>query len=324
MRKKLGVRPVFKRIDTCAAEFSSPTAYMYSTYAPPFGGSPSCESRPTARQKIVVLGGGPNRIGQGIEFDYCCCHASFALREAGFETIMINCNPETVSTDYDTSDRLYFEPLTAEDVLEILAKEGEAGELKGAIVQFGGQTPLKLAHALEQTGVPILGTSVDSIDLAEDRDRFKRLLDKIGLKQPMNGIAYSVEQSRLVAADLGLPLVVRPSYVLGGRAMAIIFDKAAFDDYLLGTLPGLVPSEIKARYPNDKTGQINTVLGKNPLLFDRYLVGRHRDRRRCAVGWRGCLYLRHHGTYRGGGNPFGRQCLFAAAALAYERKDRRA
>ena len=271
LRKKLDVRPVFKRIDTCAAEFSSPTAYMYSTYAPPFGSAPACESHPTAARKIVVLGGGPNRIGQGIEFDYCCCHASFALREAGYETIMINCNPETVSTDYDTSDRLYFEPLTAEDVLEILAKEGEAGELKGAIVQFGGQTPLKLAHALEQAGIPILGTSVDSIDLAEDRDRFKRLLDKIGLKQPMNGIAYSVEQSRLVASDLGLPLVVRPSYVLGGRAMAIIFDNAAFDDYLLDTLPGLVPSEVKARYPNDKTGQINTVLGKNPLLFDRYL-----------------------------------------------------
>jgi carbamoyl-phosphate synthase large subunit len=271
LRKRLGVRPVFKRIDTCAAEFSSPTAYMYSTYAPPFDFVPACESHPTARKKIVVLGGGPNRIGQGIEFDYCCCHASFALREAGYETIMINCNPETVSTDYDTSDRLYFEPLTAEDVLEVLAKEGEAGELKGAIVQFGGQTPLKLAHALEQAGIPILGTSVDSIDLAEDRDRFKRLLDKIGLKQPMNGIAYSVEQSRLIASDLGLPLVVRPSYVLGGRAMAIIFDMAAFDDYLLGILPGIVPSEVKARYPNDKTGQINTVLGKNPLLFDRYL-----------------------------------------------------
>ena len=271
LRKKLGVRPVFKRIDTCAAEFASPTAYMYSTYAPPFGSASVCESHPSARKKIVILGGGPNRIGQGIEFDYCCCHASFALREAGFETIMVNCNPETVSTDYDTSDRLYFEPLTAEDVLEILATEKEAGDLIGAIVQFGGQTPLKLAHALEQAGIPILGTSVDSIDLAEDRDRFKRLLDKIGLKQPMNGIAYSVEQSRLIAADLGLPLVVRPSYVLGGRAMAIIFDRAAFDDYLLGTLPGLVPSEIKARYPNDKTGQINTVLGKNPLLFDRYL-----------------------------------------------------
>ena len=184
---------------------------------------------------------------------------------------MINCNPETVSTDYDTSDRLYFEPLTAEDVLEILAKEKQAGRLKGAIVQFGGQTPLKLAHVLQQAEIPILGTSVDSIDLAEDRDRFKRLLDKLGLKQPKNGIAYSVEQSRLIATELGLPLVVRPSYVLGGRAMAIIHDNSAFDDYLLGTLPGLVPSDVKARYPNDKTGQINTVLGKNPLLFDRYL-----------------------------------------------------
>ncbi|WP_026606814.1 carbamoyl-phosphate synthase large subunit [Methylocapsa acidiphila] len=272
LRKRQGVHPAFKRIDTCAAEFASPTAYMYSTYAPPFGEEPSCEARPSAREKIVILGGGPNRIGQGIEFDYCCCHASFALREAGFETIMVNCNPETVSTDYDTSDRLYFEPLTTEDVLEILAVENAAGRLKGAIVQFGGQTPLKLAHALERAGIPILGTSVDSIDLAEDRDRFKRLLDRIGLKQPLNGIAYSVEQSRIVAGELGLPLVVRPSYVLGGRAMAIIRDAAAFDDYLLGTLPGLVPSEVKARYPNDKTGQINTVLGKNPLLFDRYLT----------------------------------------------------
>jgi len=271
LRQSLNVHPVYKRIDTCAAEFASPTAYMYSTYEAPFAGSPVCEAAPTAREKIVILGGGPNRIGQGIEFDYCCCHASFALREAGYETIMVNCNPETVSTDYDTSDRLYFEPLTGEDVLEIFATEGQAGRLKGAIVQFGGQTPLKLAHRLEQAGIPILGTSVDSIDLAEDRDRFKRLLDKLGLKQPKNGIAYSVEQSRLVAGELGLPLVVRPSYVLGGRAMAIIHDNATFDDYLLGTLPGLVPSDVKARYPNDKTGQINTVLGRNPLLFDRYL-----------------------------------------------------
>jgi carbamoyl-phosphate synthase large subunit len=244
---------------------------MYSTYESPFAGALACEARPTPRDKIVILGGGPNRIGQGIEFDYCCCHASFALREKGYETIMINCNPETVSTDYDTSDRLYFEPLTAEDVLAVLAKEREAGTLKGVIVQFGGQTPLKLAHVIEQSGAPILGTSVDSIDLAEDRDRFKRLLDKLGLKQPKNGIAYSVEQSRLVAADLGLPLVVRPSYVLGGRAMAIIRDDGEFDDYLLGVLPSLVPADVKARYPNDKTGQINTVLGKNPLLFDRYL-----------------------------------------------------
>jgi carbamoyl-phosphate synthase large subunit len=271
LRHGLDVRPVYKRIDTCAAEFASPTAYMYSTYAPPFAGAMADEARPTDRKKVVILGGGPNRIGQGIEFDYCCCHACFALKDAGYETIMINCNPETVSTDYDTSDRLYFEPLTAEDVLEILHVEQKNGTLHGVIVQFGGQTPLKLAHALEQAGIPILGTSPDAIDLAEDRDRFKRLLDKLGLKQPMNGIAYSVEQSRMIAADLGLPFVVRPSYVLGGRAMAIIRDESQFEDYLLGTLPSLIPSEVKAKYPNDKTGQINMVLGKNPLLFDRYL-----------------------------------------------------
>ncbi|GAC1561627.1 MAG: carbamoyl-phosphate synthase large subunit [Beijerinckiaceae bacterium] len=272
LRTRLDVHPVYKRIDTCAAEFASPTAYMYSTYETPFAGRVRCEARPTDAKKIVILGGGPNRIGQGIEFDYCCCHACFALADAGFETIMINCNPETVSTDYDTSDRLYFEPLTAEDVLEILRKEKENGTLVGVIVQFGGQTPLKLAGALKDADIPILGTSVESIDLAEDRDQFKRLLEKLHLKQPKNGIAYSVEQSRLVAAELGLPLVVRPSYVLGGRAMAIIHDEAALSDYLLGTLPSLVPSDVKARYPNDKTGQINTVLGRNPLLFDRYLA----------------------------------------------------
>ncbi|MDJ1159229.1 carbamoyl-phosphate synthase large subunit [Chelatococcus sp. SYSU_G07232] len=271
LRRSLGVRPVFKRIDTCAAEFASPTAYMYSTYAPPFAGRPADEARPSDAKKVVILGGGPNRIGQGIEFDYCCCHACFALDEAGYETIMVNCNPETVSTDYDTSDRLYFEPLTAEDVLEIIDTERENGTLHGVIVQFGGQTPLKLAEALEDEKIPILGTSPDAIDLAEDRDRFKRLLDRLGLKQPKNGIAYSVEQARLIAAEVGLPLVVRPSYVLGGRAMEIIRDEERFDDYLLGTLPHLVPHDIKARYPNDKTGQINTLLGKNPLLFDRYL-----------------------------------------------------
>jgi carbamoyl-phosphate synthase large subunit len=271
-RHALDVRPAYKRIDTCAAEFASPTAYMYSTYAPPFAGAVADESRPTDKKKIVILGGGPNRIGQGIEFDYCCCHAAFALKDAGYETIMINCNPETVSTDYDTANRLYFEPLTEEDVLEIMDKERENGTLHGAIVQFGGQTPLKLAAALEHNKVPILGTSPDAIDLAEDRDRFKRLLDKLNLKQPKNGIAYSVEQARLVAADLGFPFVVRPSYVLGGRAMAIIREREAFDDYLLGTLPSLIPSDVKTRYPNDKTGQINTVLGKNPLLFDRYLA----------------------------------------------------
>jgi carbamoyl-phosphate synthase large subunit len=272
LRERHDVHPVYKRIDTCAAEFASPTAYMYSTYEAPFAGKPRCEARPSDARKIVILGGGPNRIGQGIEFDYCCCHACFALAEAGFETIMINCNPETVSTDYDTSDRLYFEPLTGEDVLEILRKENENGTLVGVIVQFGGQTPLKLAKALQDADIPILGTSVESIDLAEDRDQFKRLLDKLHLKQPKNGIAYSVEQSRLVASELGLPLVVRPSYVLGGRAMAIIRDESALGDYLLETLPSLVPSDIKARYPNDKTGQINTVLGRNPLLFDRYLA----------------------------------------------------
>ncbi|MDB5505034.1 MAG: carbamoyl-phosphate synthase large subunit, partial [Tardiphaga sp.] len=271
LRRSLNVRPVFKRIDTCAAEFASPTAYMYSTYESSFAGSFADESAPTDAKKVIILGGGPNRIGQGIEFDYCCCHACFALHDAGYETIMVNCNPETVSTDYDTADRLYFEPLTAEDVLEIIDTEKQNGTLHGVIVQFGGQTPLKLAHALEDAGVPILGTSPDAIDLAEDRDRFKRVLDKLKLKQPKNGIAYSVEQARLVAADLGLPLVVRPSYVLGGRAMQIIREESQLGDYLLGTLPELVPADVKARYPNDKTGQINTVLGKNPLLFDRYL-----------------------------------------------------
>jgi carbamoyl-phosphate synthase large subunit len=270
-RRALGVRPVFKRIDTCAAEFASPTAYMYSTYETPFAGAVADEAQPSDKKKVVILGGGPNRIGQGIEFDYCCCHACFALAEAGYETIMVNCNPETVSTDYDTSDRLYFEPLTPEDVLEIIDTERSNGTLHGVIVQFGGQTPLKLAEPLEKANVPILGTSPDAIDLAEDRNRFKLLLDRLRLRQPENGIAYSVEQARLVAADLGYPFVVRPSYVLGGRAMQIIREEQQLGDYLLDTLPELVPHDVKARYPNDKTGQINTVLGKNPLLFDRYL-----------------------------------------------------
>lgn len=272
LRSALGVVPVYKRIDTCAAEFASPTAYMYSTYEAPFAGALADEAQPSTAKKVVILGGGPNRIGQGIEFDYCCCHACFALSDAGYETIMVNCNPETVSTDYDTSDRLYFEPLTAEDVLEILRVERSKGTLHGVIVQFGGQTPLKLASALEKAGIPILGTSVDAIDLAEDRDRFKRLLDKLGLKQPKNGIAYSIEQARIVAGELGFPLVVRPSYVLGGRAMEIVRDEQGFDAYLSATLPALVPADVKAKYPNDKTGQINMVLGKSPLLFDRYLT----------------------------------------------------
>ncbi|MBX3581470.1 MAG: carbamoyl-phosphate synthase large subunit [Rhizobiaceae bacterium] len=272
-RDRLSVHPVYKRIDTCAAEFASPTAYMYSSYETPFVGQPRSEARVSDRRKVVILGGGPNRIGQGIEFDYCCCHAAFALRDAGFEAIMVNCNPETVSTDYDTSDRLYFEPLTAEDVLEILRAEQEAGELVGVIVQFGGQTPLKLADALEKAGIPILGTSPDAIDLAEDRDRFQKLLHRLSLTQPKNGIAWSVEQARTVASELGFPLVVRPSYVLGGRAMQIIHDESMLQSYLLDTVPGLVPEDIKQKYPNDKTGQINTLLGKNPLLFDTYLSG---------------------------------------------------
>ncbi len=271
LRTRLDVHPVYKRIDTCAAEFASPTAYMYSTYETPFAGSLADEAQVSDRKKVVILGGGPNRIGQGIEFDYCCCHACFALADAGYESIMINCNPETVSTDYDTSDRLYFESLTAEDVLEILRAEQKSGKLHGVIVQFGGQTPLKLADALEKAGIPILGTSPDAIDLAEDRDRFQKLLVKLGLKQPKNGIAWSVEQARTVASELGFPLVVRPSYVLGGRAMQIIHHESMLQTYLLDTVPGLVPEDIKQKYPNDKTGQINTLLGKNPLLFDTYL-----------------------------------------------------
>ncbi|RYZ62255.1 MAG: carbamoyl-phosphate synthase large subunit, partial [Proteobacteria bacterium] len=231
LRERLDVHPVYKRIDTCAAEFASPTPYMYSTYETPFAGSVRSEAEVSDRKKVVILGGGPNRIGQGIEFDYCCCHAAFALRDAGYEAIMVNCNPETVSTDYDTSDRLYFEPLTAEDVLEILRAEKALGTLHGVIVQFGGQTPLKLAEALEKAGIPILGTSPDMIDLAEDRDRFQKLLMKLGLAQPRNGIAHSVEQARTIAGELGFPLVVRPSYVLGGRATQIIHDEGMLQSY---------------------------------------------------------------------------------------------
>ena len=265
-RRALRVAPVFKRIDTCAAEFAAPTAYMYSTYErglelPEAGkpDAPDCEARPSAAQKIIILGGGPNRIGQGIEFDYCCCHACFALTAAGYETIMINCNPETVSTDYDTSDRLYFEPLTAEDVLEIIATEQRNGSLKGVIVQFGGQTPLKLAEPLAAAGVPILGTSPDAIDLAEDRDRFKALIEKLKLQQPKSGIARTPGEARAVAESIGYPVVIRPSYVLGGRAMEIVHDGAEIDRYvaqLSATLDR--PSEL-------------VVSEKRPLLIDRYL-----------------------------------------------------
>ncbi|HEX7111879.1 MAG TPA: carbamoyl-phosphate synthase large subunit, partial [Mizugakiibacter sp.] len=214
LRRTLGVRPVYKRVDSCAAEFATSTAYMYSTY------EEECEANPSARDKIVVLGGGPNRIGQGIEFDYCCVHAALALREDGFETIMVNCNPETVSTDYDTSDRLYFEPLTLEDVLEIIDIE----KPKGVIVQYGGQTPLKLARALEAAGAPIIGTSPDSIDLAEDRERFQKAVAKLGLTQPPNRTARNADEALALAREIGYPLVVRPSYVLGGRAMEVVYD----------------------------------------------------------------------------------------------------
>jgi carbamoyl-phosphate synthase large subunit len=258
-RRALAVRPTFKRIDTCAAEFASPTAYMYATYEAPFDGRAADEGAPTARKKVVILGGGPNRIGQGIEFDYCCCHAAFALREAGYETIMINCNPETVSTDYDTSDRLYFEPLTAEDVIEIIDAERSNGTLHGVIVQFGGQTPLKLAEPLEQAKVPILGTSPNAIDLAEDRDRFKRLLDQLGLRQPQNGIATTPGEARAIADAVGYPIVIRPSYVLGGRAMEIVHDPPHLDRYIARLAADLDrPSEL-------------VVSDKRPLLIDRYL-----------------------------------------------------
>jgi carbamoyl-phosphate synthase large subunit len=249
-RQALGVRPVFKRIDTCGAEFESLTPYMYSTY-----GGTECEAEPTHARKIVILGGGPNRIGQGIEFDYCCCHAAFALGPvarggAGFETIMVNCNPETVSTDYDTSDRLYFEPLTAEDVLELLAVEQKAGRLEGVIVQFGGQTPLKLARALEAAGIPILGTSPDAIDLAEDRERFQALVEKLGLKQPAGGMARSREEAVAVAERIGYPVLMRPSYVLGGRAMEIVETTTNLEAY--------IETAVK-------------VSGDSPVLIDRYL-----------------------------------------------------
>jgi carbamoyl-phosphate synthase large subunit len=258
-RRALDVRPLFKRIDTCAAEFASPTAYMYSTYETPFAGVPANEARPSDKKKVVILGGGPNRIGQGIEFDYCCCHACFALDEVGYETIMINCNPETVSTDYDTSDRLYFEPLTAEDVLEIIDTERSNGTLLGVIVQFGGQTPLKLAEPLEKAKVPILGTSPDAIDLAEDRDRFKQLLEKLKLRQPQSGIATSLKAARASVEGIGYPVVIRPSYVLGGRAMEIVHDAPQLERYLARLTGDLDrPSEL-------------VVSAKRPLLIDRYL-----------------------------------------------------
>jgi len=251
-RENLGVSAVFKRIDTCAAEFEAQTPYMYSTYEAPAMGDVEDEARPTGAKKVVILGGGPNRIGQGIEFDYCCCHACFALTEAGFETIMVNCNPETVSTDYDTSDRLYFEPLTFEHVMEILRVEQSAGTLLGVIVQFGGQTPLKIAGALDAAGIPILGTTPDAIDRAEDRERFQALVEKLGLKQPKNAIAKSEAAALAAAEAIGYPLVIRPSYVLGGRAMEIVRDTAHLERYIREAV---------------------VVSGKSPVLLDSYLAG---------------------------------------------------
>ncbi|WP_010140666.1 carbamoyl-phosphate synthase large subunit [Oceanicola sp. S124] len=251
-RHNLGVTAVFKRIDTCAAEFEAQTPYMYSTYEEPMMGEVEDEARPSDRKKVVILGGGPNRIGQGIEFDYCCCHACFSLTDAGYETIMVNCNPETVSTDYDTSDRLYFEPLTFEHVMEILRVEQSNGTLHGVIVQFGGQTPLKLANALEEAGIPILGTTPDAIDLAEDRERFQDLVNRLGLKQPHNGIAHSDAEALEIAESIGFPLVIRPSYVLGGRAMEIVRE-----------MEGL------KRYIRDAV----VVSGDSPVLLDSYLSG---------------------------------------------------
>jgi carbamoyl-phosphate synthase large subunit len=251
-RLGLGVKAVFKRIDTCAAEFEAQTPYMYSTYETPMMGDVECEARPSDRKKVVILGGGPNRIGQGIEFDYCCCHACYALTDAGYETIMVNCNPETVSTDYDTSDRLYFEPLTFEHVMEILRVEQENGTLHGVIVQFGGQTPLKIAQALQDEGIPILGTTPDMIDLAEDRERFADLVQNLGLKQPHNGIAHSDAEALEIASDIGFPLVIRPSYVLGGRAMEIVRDRSQLERYI---------------------SEAVVVSGDSPVLLDSYLSG---------------------------------------------------
>jgi len=254
LRWELGVRPVFKRVDSCAAEFAASTAYMYSCYEGDGVNEPECEAEVTERKKVIILGGGPNRIGQGIEFDYTCVHAAYAMKEMDIEAIMVNCNPETVSTDYDTSDRLYFEPLTAENVIEICKKEMSRGELLGVIVQFGGQTPLKLSQALLDAGIPILGTQPDAIDLAEDRERFRALLDELGLKQPKSDIALSEEQVVPKADAIGYPVLVRPSYVLGGRAMAIIKDRAELEAWI-----------------RDMQVQFRGKLFENPILIDMYL-----------------------------------------------------
>ena len=290
-RHSLGVRPVYKRVDTCAAEFATPTAYMYSTY------DEECEAEPTTRKKIMVLGGGPNRIGQGIEFDYCCVHAALAMREDGYETIMVNCNPETVSTDYDTSDRLYFEPVTLEDVLEIVAVEKPLG----VIVQYGGQTPLKLALELEANGVPIIGTSPDSIDIAEDRERFQQLLHTLGLKQPPNRTARTEEAALELAQQIGYPLVVRPSYVLGGRAMEIVHGDKDLQRYMREAVK---------------------VSDKSPVLLDRFLDDAIEVDVDCISDGQQRDDRRHHGAHRAGGRALRRLGLFAAAVFAAARRCR--
>ena len=282
-RARAGLRSAYKRIDTCAAEFESLTPYLYGTY------ERECEADPTPRRKAVILGSGPNRIGQGIEFDYCCCHAVFGLRDEGFETVMVNCNPETVSTDYDTSDRLYFEPLALEDVLAVIERERTAGAEVSCLVQFGGQTPLKLSTALHEAGVAILGTTPDSIDLAEDRKRFAALLRELDIPQPPSGTASSRDEARNVAASIGFPVVVRPSYVLGGRAMAIVYDPGALDRYMT-TAVDASP--------------------EHPVLIDRFLEDAFEldvDAIGDATG--AVVIARHHGAHRGGRHPLGRQLV---------------
>ena len=249
-RLAASITPSYKRVDTCGGEYSALTSYMYSTYTGDGVNPPESEIYPSNSNKVVILGSGPNRIGQGIEFDYCCVHAALAMKEMGFESIMVNCNPETVSTDYDTSDRLYFEPLTDEDVMALIRAEQVNGTLKGVIVQFGGQTPLKLCHALETAGTSILGTAPDAIDLAEDRERFQMLLTELELRQPPNGIASNIEHAEKIAKRIGYPVVIRPSYVLGGRAMEIIHDANNLRRYM----------ETAVR-----------VSGNTPILIDRYL-----------------------------------------------------
>ena len=297
------MQPVYKRIDTCAAEFASATPYMYSTYEGGYG-TPACEADPTERQKIIILGGGPNRIGQGIEFDYCCVHAAYALKDAGFETIMVNCNPETVSTDYDTSDRLYFEPLTAEDVIALVRREESRGTLLGCIVQYGGQTPLKLSQALARAKHPDpRHHRADAIDIAEDRERFQLLLQRLGLRQPDNGIARSADEAEAIADRIGYPVVIRPSYVLGGRAMEIVYDRAGLHRYMREAV---------------------RVSGDNPVLIDRYLNDAIEVDVDCIADRRDRLCRRRDGAHRGGRHPFRRQRLLAAAVYAAARHRHRA